>query len=56
MDKLAYPPIQDFSTYGALGYGRSAEPDDEFKRTKDAIRSVKGLLLSARSFPAVTTR
>ncbi|KAI3320590.1 peroxisomal membrane anchor protein conserved region-domain-containing protein [Xylariaceae sp. AK1471] len=56
VDKLAYPPVQDFSTYGGLGYGRSAEPDDEFKKTKDAIRSVKGLLLSTRSFPAVTTR
>jgi hypothetical protein len=57
IDKLAYPPIvQDFSTYGGLGYGRSAEPDDEFKKTKDAIRSVKGIFLSTRSFPAVTMK
>ncbi|KAI8624569.1 hypothetical protein F5Y19DRAFT_308218 [Xylariaceae sp. FL1651] len=56
VDKLAYPPVHDFSTYGGLGYGRSTEPDDEFKKTRDAIRSVKGLFLSARSFPAVTTR
>ncbi|TGJ81330.1 hypothetical protein E0Z10_g7445 [Xylaria hypoxylon] len=56
VDKLAYPPVQDFSAYSGLGYGQSAEPDDEFKRTKDAIRSVKGLFLSSRSFPAVTTR
>jgi len=57
IDKLAYPSIvQDFSTYGGLGYGRSAEPDDEFKKTKDAIRSVKGIFLSARSFPAVTMK
>ncbi|KAJ3551317.1 hypothetical protein NPX13_g11391 [Xylaria arbuscula] len=56
VDKLAYPPIQDFSTYGGLSYGQSAEADDEFKRTKDAIRSVKGLFLSSRSFPAAATR
>ncbi len=56
VDKLAYPPIHDLSTYGGLGYGQSAEADDEFKRTKDAIRSVKGLFLSSRSFPAVATR
>lgn len=56
VDKLAYPPMQDFSTYGGLSYGQSAEADDEFKRTKDAIRSVKGLFLSSRSFPAVATR
>ncbi|KAI1815754.1 peroxisomal membrane anchor protein conserved region-domain-containing protein [Poronia punctata] len=55
LDKLAYPPAQDFSNYSGLGY-RSSEPDDEFKKTKDAIRSVKGIFLSARSFPAVTTR
>jgi hypothetical protein len=55
-DKVAYPPAQDFSTYAGFGYGRSAEPDDEFKKTKDAIRSVKGLFLSARSFPAATAR
>ncbi|KAI1753087.1 peroxisomal membrane anchor protein conserved region-domain-containing protein [Xylaria castorea] len=56
VDKLAYPPVQDFSTFGGLGYGQSAEPDDEFKKTKDAIRSVKGIFLSSRSFPAVATR
>ncbi|KAI0803422.1 peroxisomal membrane anchor protein conserved region-domain-containing protein [Xylaria sp. FL0064] len=56
VDKLAYPSIQDFSTYGGFGYGQSAEADDEYKRTKDAIRSVKGLFLSSRSFPTVTSR
>ncbi|KAI0541461.1 peroxisomal membrane anchor protein conserved region-domain-containing protein [Xylaria digitata] len=56
VDKLAYPAIHDFSTYGGLGYGQSAEADDEFKKTKDAIRSIKGLFLSSRSFPAVVTR
>ncbi|KAI1178196.1 peroxisomal membrane anchor protein conserved region-domain-containing protein [Nemania sp. FL0916] len=56
VDKLTHPPVHDFSTYGGLNYGQSAEPDDEFKKTKDAIRSVKGLFLSSRSFPSVTTR
>ncbi|KAI0192719.1 peroxin 14/17 [Xylaria flabelliformis] len=56
VDKLAYPPVQDFSTFGGLGFGQSTEPDDEFKKTKDAIRSVKGVFLSSRSFPAVATR
>ncbi|KAI1428413.1 peroxisomal membrane anchor protein conserved region-domain-containing protein [Xylaria sp. FL1777] len=56
VDKLAYPPLQDLSTYGGFGYGQNAEANDEFKKTKDAIRSVKGLFLSSRSFPAVTTR
>ncbi|KAJ8111229.1 hypothetical protein ONZ43_g5670 [Nemania bipapillata] len=55
-DKFLYPPVQNFSVYGGLGYGQSSEPDDEFKNAKDAIRSVKGLFLSSRSFPAVTTR
>jgi hypothetical protein len=55
-DKFLYPPIQNFSVYGGLGSGQSSGPDDEFKNTKDAIRSVKGLFLSSRSFPAVATR
>ncbi|KAI1343756.1 peroxisomal membrane anchor protein conserved region-domain-containing protein [Xylariaceae sp. FL0016] len=57
VDKLAYPPTPEFSsTYGGLGYGRTSEPDDEVKKTKDAIRSVKGVFLSARSFPTATAR
>ncbi|KAI0202535.1 peroxisomal membrane anchor protein conserved region-domain-containing protein [Astrocystis sublimbata] len=56
VDKIGYPPVQDFSTMGGLGYGQSADPNDEFKKTKDAIRSVKGIFLSSRSFPAVATR
>ncbi|KAI1300800.1 peroxisomal membrane anchor protein conserved region-domain-containing protein [Xylaria venustula] len=56
VDKVAYMPIQDLTTYGGVGYGQSAEADDEFKRTKDSIRSIKGLFLSSRSFPAVMTR
>ncbi|KAI0876382.1 peroxisomal membrane anchor protein conserved region-domain-containing protein [Hypoxylon argillaceum] len=55
-DKFLYPPVQNFSVYGGLSYGQSSEPADEFKNAKDAIRSVKGLFLSSRSFPAVTTR
>ncbi|KAI0154457.1 hypothetical protein GGR57DRAFT_467112 [Xylariaceae sp. FL1272] len=49
-------PRSDFSSYNGLSYGRTAEPDDEFKKTKDAIRGVKGLLLSSRNFPAVNAR
>ncbi|KAI0966009.1 peroxisomal membrane anchor protein conserved region-domain-containing protein [Xylaria arbuscula] len=56
VDKVAYTPIQDLTAYGGVGYGQSAEADDEFKRTKDSIRSIKGLFLSSRSFPAVMTR
>ncbi|KAI2634408.1 peroxisomal membrane anchor protein conserved region-domain-containing protein [Hypomontagnella submonticulosa] len=57
VDKLGAPPLTDFtSTYGGLGYGRSTEPDDEVKKTKDAIRSVKGMFLSSRSFPTTAAR
>ena len=34
------------------GFGRSVEPDDEIRRAKEGVRRVKGVLLSARSFPA----
>ncbi|KAH6656390.1 peroxisomal membrane anchor protein conserved region-domain-containing protein [Truncatella angustata] len=56
VDKLAYP--SESLSYGGSGFGigRSSEPDDEFKKTKDAIRSVKGMFLSSRMFPATTTR
>ncbi|KAI1076528.1 peroxisomal membrane anchor protein conserved region-domain-containing protein [Whalleya microplaca] len=54
VDKIGAPPMPDFtSIHTGLGY-RSGEPDDEVKKTKDAIRSVKGMFLSARSFPAVS--
>ncbi|GAP90155.1 putative peroxin 14 17 [Rosellinia necatrix] len=56
VDKMAYPAVHDFSSYGGYIYGQGVEVDDEFKKTKDAIRSVKGLFLSSRSFPAVATR
>lgn len=54
MDQLSYP-IHDFvgssSLYGGINRN---EPDDEIKRAKENIRRVKGVLLSARSFPAGT--
>ncbi|KAI0595815.1 hypothetical protein F4775DRAFT_343620 [Biscogniauxia sp. FL1348] len=55
VDKLTEPPEPDFKT--VYGYPRTAEPNDEVKKTKDAIRSVKGMFLSSRSFPtAAATR
>ncbi|KAI1471968.1 peroxisomal membrane anchor protein conserved region-domain-containing protein [Daldinia caldariorum] len=60
VDKLGVPPMLDFSAvYGGFGYGRnsgSGEVNDEVKKTKDAIRSVKGMFLSSRSFPTTTAR
>ncbi|OTA65116.1 hypothetical protein K449DRAFT_431703 [Hypoxylon sp. EC38] len=57
VDKLGAPPLTDYSSFhGGLAYGRSSEPDDEVKKTKDAIRSVKGMFLSSRSFPATAAR
>jgi len=45
--------VHDFGGGSTLyGYGRSNEPDDEIKKAKENIRRVKGVLLSARSFPA----
>ncbi|KAI0390997.1 peroxisomal membrane anchor protein conserved region-domain-containing protein [Xylariaceae sp. FL0594] len=56
VDKLTYANTTTYDAGFGFGYGRAAvEPDDEFKRTKDAIRSAKGIFLSSRSFPAVTT-
>ncbi|KAI0484547.1 peroxisomal membrane anchor protein conserved region-domain-containing protein [Xylariaceae sp. FL0804] len=41
---------------GSFVWGAAPEPaDDEFTHAKNAIRSVKGALLSSRSFPAVAT-
>jgi hypothetical protein len=59
VDKLAYPPVPDYSSfYGSIGYGagRTSEPDDEYKKTKDAIRSVKGVFLSSRNFPIAAAK
>jgi hypothetical protein len=40
------------SLTGAAGFGATRnEPDDEIRRAKENIRRVKGVLLSARSFP-----
>lgn len=52
LDELSYS-VHDFGGGSSLyGYGRSNEPDDEIKKAKENIRRVKGVLLSARSFPA----
>lgn len=52
LDELSYS-MHDFGGGSSLyGYGRSNEPDDEIKKAKENIRRVKGVLLSARSFPA----
>ncbi|KAI0181819.1 peroxisomal membrane anchor protein conserved region-domain-containing protein [Hypoxylon sp. FL1284] len=57
IDKLGAPSMVDLSSgYPGLGYGRSQEPDDEVKKTKDALRSVKGIFLSTRSFPTAAAR
>ena len=53
LDGLAFvPPSYGYGTsYGALGGGNSKDLDDEIGRVKASIRGVKGVLLSARSFP-----
>lgn len=51
---LTYPP-ESFGVGSNYLYGTArSEPDDEIKRAKMNIRSVKGVLLSTRSFPATT--
>lgn len=40
-----------YSFYGSINRN---DPDDEIRRAKENIRRVKGMLLSARSFPAST--
>lgn len=47
LDEMSYP-AHDF-VGGGFGYNR--EPDDEIRKMKEGIRRVKGVLLSARSFP-----
>lgn len=50
LDGIAYvPPVYGFNN----GYGSSStsKEDDEIARVKASIRGVKGVLLSARSFP-----
>lgn len=51
---LTYPP-ESFGIGSNYMYGTTRnEPDDEIKKAKMNIRSVKGVLLSTRSFPATT--
>lgn len=52
---LTYPP-DSFGTGSSYLYGTSSNkgPEDEMQRVKTSIRSVKGVLLSTRSFPAGT--
>lgn len=51
---LTYPP-ESFGMGSSYMYGTARnEPDDEIKKAKTNIRSVKGVLLSTRSFPATT--
>lgn len=54
LDKLTYPwqPSTDFAgSYSYYGSSRGNEPDDEIKKAKENIRRLKGVFLSARSFP-----
>ncbi|KAK2607697.1 hypothetical protein N8I77_006358 [Diaporthe amygdali] len=51
---LTYPP-ESFGVSSSYLYGAARnEPDDEIKKVKNNIRSVKGVLLSTRSFAAPT--
>ncbi|TLD28469.1 hypothetical protein PspLS_03168 [Pyricularia sp. CBS 133598] len=49
VDKLRTPVAT--RPAGTVYYRAFAEPDDQVKAVKQSIRSVKGVLLSARSFP-----
>lgn len=51
LDGMAYvAPSYNFGYGGSSGVGKKEE-DDEISRVKAGIRGVKGVLLSARSFP-----
>lgn len=52
---LTYPP-ESFGVGSSYLYGTASNkgPEDEIQRVKTNIRSVKGVLLSTRSFPAGT--
>ncbi|KAK8039417.1 hypothetical protein PG993_007828 [Apiospora rasikravindrae] len=58
VDKVYRQPqwSESASIYGLPRMGRTQQEDDEYKKTKDAIRSVKGVFLSSRMFPASTAR
>lgn len=49
LDGMAY--VAPTYNYGGYGNPTTKEQDDEISRVKASIRSVKGVLLSARSFP-----
>jgi len=55
LDSLAF--VQPSYSYGVGGYGSAGrsgkDEDDEIGKVKKEIRGVKGVLLSARSFPGV---
>jgi hypothetical protein len=55
LDGLAYvaPTFGYGSGYGVLGGSSAKDQDDEIGRVKASIRGVKGVLLSARSFPGI---
>ncbi|KKY37413.1 putative peroxin 14 17 [Diaporthe ampelina] len=51
---MTYPP-ESFGVGSSYLYGAArSEPEDEIKKVKNNIRSVKGVLLSTRSFAAPT--
>ncbi|KAK7948028.1 uncharacterized protein PG986_008914 [Apiospora aurea] len=59
VDKVYRQPqwSESASLYGLPRMGRTNQQEDgEYKKTKDAIRSVKGVFLSSRMFPATTAR
>jgi hypothetical protein len=56
LDKLCYPAHDFVGGYSLYGSANRNEPDDEIKKARENIRRVKGVLLSARSFPAASTR
>lgn len=53
LDGLAYvaPTYGYGGSYGGLGGSSAKDQDDEIGRVKASIRGVKGVLLSARTFP-----
>jgi hypothetical protein len=52
LDTLMYTP-PTFSYGSGSAYGPKRDEDDEIGRVKREIRAVKGVLLTARSFPGV---
>ena len=51
LDGLAYGSSTYVNGYAGIGGGTSREKDDEIAKVKAEIRGVKGVLLSARTFP-----